>query len=450
MKFILSLSLLAACAACAGASNMFADMRDLARIAKSPKERMVLYTEAINAWENGDSERDLAALYYERGSGYLSDGDEKSALADFSKSISLDAKNRSALQSRGALYFKQGDYEKALADYSAAIELNSDDPDTYFNRAQAYARFGEFDLAATDYKKVISLRGEDANTLAAYGAALTGKAEYDDAMELFARALKLDPLCYAACINRAYAYVQTGDYLRAMTDYDKALSLESGKTPGYLGRGSLYVFTGDYDKAQADYDAAAKINDSDEMLAAVLGRLEYMRGEPDKASLRFEQIISSASRPEALAIAFRYQAMILKEQNDAAGLQKLVSAAQSYFMPLIARMPDNGAPYAEMSLVYSEAGAKPEDALGLAEKALDIKPDFTAYYAVGRAQLLNSEPKKALKALKKAVKQNPSATWAFYWLSKISAQRGDKDDARDYYAQVQKINPGFRFPLPVR
>ena len=451
MRYLSAIFFCLGCAVFANASNMFADLRDLARIAKSPKERMVLYTEAINAWENGDSEKDLSAIYYERGLGHLADGDLTAALSDYSKAVELNQSNLPALEGRGALYFKQGELEKALADYSSAIALSSSDPGTYFNRGNAYARKGEFDRAIEDYKKVFSLRGEDPATHVAYGIACAAKAEYDDALEQYGKALSLDAVNYAAYDSRAYVYAQRGEYARALSDYDKAINLEPQKLSAYLNRGNLYVFTGEYDKADADYYKAAQLSDSDAVLPALLGRLNYMRGDLDKASLRFTEILLAKSQPESTAIAFRYQAMLLKEKGDTENLSKLVSQAESYFLPLIVRMPNSGAAYAELSLLYSEAGLKPADALVLALKAGDIKDDFTSYYAIGRAQLLNGEPKKAAKALKKAVKANPSSDWAFYWLAKVCAQDlNSKSDAQEYYAQVIKTNPKFRFPLPVK
>jgi tetratricopeptide (TPR) repeat protein len=88
--------------------------------------------------------------------------DFEQAIADFSKSISLNPEFPDAWFQRGIVYLNQFKPEKGLPDLDQAIKLYPQYSYYYFGRAEYYIREGKFSLAINDLEKAVKLNPEDA------------------------------------------------------------------------------------------------------------------------------------------------------------------------------------------------------------------------------------------------------------------------------------------------
>lgn len=83
------------------------------------------------------------------------------AIADFSKSISLDPEFPDAWFQRGIVYLNQFKPEKGLPDLDRAIQLYPKYSYYYFGRAEYFMREGKYHLAIQDLEKAAKLNPED-------------------------------------------------------------------------------------------------------------------------------------------------------------------------------------------------------------------------------------------------------------------------------------------------
>ncbi|MCI0338947.1 MAG: tetratricopeptide repeat protein, partial [Acidobacteria bacterium] len=114
------------------------------------------------------------------------------ALADFNRSIKLEAKDAWAIAQRGSTYRSMEQYEKALADFSRAIELDAEDTTAHLSLIVCYRKLGrmeeyrqQIEIARGMFEKVTAYNracfaavcGNTENALALLRAALESKEQ---------------------------------------------------------------------------------------------------------------------------------------------------------------------------------------------------------------------------------------------------------------------------------
>lgn len=99
--------------------------------------------------------------YFEQGNYDYDTGNCKQALADYTKSISLNSKYAQAYNNRAYTNMRLRNYKDAIPDLDHAIALKPDYVQALMNRGDIHNYYFEIDRqkAVTDYEKVISLAG---------------------------------------------------------------------------------------------------------------------------------------------------------------------------------------------------------------------------------------------------------------------------------------------------
>lgn len=95
-----------------------------------------------------------------RGIAYMKSGDNKSAMRDFNKVVSLDRKNEVkhiAHYNRAIIYGKEGKDVQAIREFSKAIELDTKSFEAYYERGLYYFEKQKFDEAIKDLDECIKL-----------------------------------------------------------------------------------------------------------------------------------------------------------------------------------------------------------------------------------------------------------------------------------------------------
>ena len=108
-------------------------------------------------------------------------GDQERAIADFSQSIRLDARNALAFYNRGLAYWDRREFDTALADYEQAIRINPGYAPTYYNRGLAYYEQRDYDRAIHDLNQAINGRPNYPLAFNIRGLAYNAKGETDRA-----------------------------------------------------------------------------------------------------------------------------------------------------------------------------------------------------------------------------------------------------------------------------
>ena len=118
-----------------------------------------------------------------------------------------------------------------------------------------------------------------------------------------------------------------------------------------------------------------------------------------------------------------------------------LSPRQSGPLPSIPTIADA---YRWLGDILNYAG-RPEEAIGLIEKAMRLNPHYPPFYLfyLGEAYRLTGRYEEAIAAYKRALTRNPNLLPAHLSLAVIYSELGREEEARAEAAEVLRLNPNF-------
>jgi tetratricopeptide (TPR) repeat protein len=126
---------------------------------------------------------------------------------------------------RAQLRLQQGDNKGALADFTKALELEDKDPEIWFSRGLVRERLQDFTGAFSDYTQTIELKEDHFKGWINRANVLLKMQRYKDAVDDYTVALVYHPDFAAAYYNRAIAKNYLKDLSGACEDLKKAAAL---------------------------------------------------------------------------------------------------------------------------------------------------------------------------------------------------------------------------------
>jgi len=195
------------------------------------------------------------------------------ALNDLNKAVELGSGNSQVWKARGDLYaemYEAGDeldtnkIDSAIADYSKALSILPDQESVLANRGKMFNVNGYFDPksfsnALADLNDAIRLNPNMAEFWHWRSKAHFGLKKDDLAVADVSQAIKLDPRYAGAYSTRAtYLCLQKKSEL-CMADYNKAIEIAPDLADAYYGRGSRYSDLKKFDLAVKDYSMAIQL-----------------------------------------------------------------------------------------------------------------------------------------------------------------------------------------------
>ena len=98
-----------------------------------------------------------AEEHFNQGIEYRRQGNNDSAMEEFTNAIELDPEYYFAYYNRALVYYQSGKLESSLADYTKAIELHPDNAYWTFERGFLYLELGDREKAIIDLERSLEL-----------------------------------------------------------------------------------------------------------------------------------------------------------------------------------------------------------------------------------------------------------------------------------------------------
>ena len=182
-------------------------------------------TNAINYYQDGDYKtavkefrRSIALSPYSSNAvdtynymaaAYLQLDDAKNAEKAYESALRLDPQREDIHLEMGNLYFSQGEYEKAEKSYRSAVRIYPS-AETYYSLAHCCLGAGKLNEAETYFNKVISLEPKSGNGQYGLGMTYAKQENYEMAIEQFERAMELNPDLEDARAELGYVLADAG------------------------------------------------------------------------------------------------------------------------------------------------------------------------------------------------------------------------------------------------
>ncbi|RPI15486.1 MAG: tetratricopeptide repeat protein [Ignavibacteriae bacterium] len=196
-------------------------------------------------------------IYSERGWIYYYKGNDTLAINDFNESFKIDSTYIYAIMGRANTYqFVTKNYDLAIRDYNRLISIDPDFRAFLEYRGECYLAIGDTQKAVSDMLASIDYDYDDDASCYYRGSILLDLGEYECALSNFTQAIKLEPGIYNYYYSRGVAYTKRRDYFNAINDYLSGLRINP-QSEGMLNNlGYCYLHLDEYDEAEKYFNRA--------------------------------------------------------------------------------------------------------------------------------------------------------------------------------------------------
>ena len=176
----------------------------------------------------------FAESYNNRGNSKYILNDKNAAITDYNKAIEVDPKYSLAYFNRAIAKGDISDFSGAIEDYTKAVENKADYADAYYNRGNTKIKMQDFKGAIADYQETIRFKPQFAEAYHNVGVAKYNLQDYEGAISNFTNAIQLNPNYAEAYNNRAAANLILKRTDAACEDWRKAEQLGFANVKGFI------------------------------------------------------------------------------------------------------------------------------------------------------------------------------------------------------------------------
>lgn len=318
------------------------------------------------------------------------------------KAMSADPRSILAQRTWARQLVLRGKYDDAAQVYKKIVAANGGDVEARLDLAGVYlAGLNNHKAAEEAYRAAAALDRNDARAPMGLARALAAQGQAQAALAAFDAATRVAPNDPQPWLYRSRFLASQLKFAEAQASLAKAVAAAPGYLPAYLDQGDLYLATNETDKAIAAYRAAIK---------AVK--------QPAMAHFRLARVFES--------------------------LEKWGDAERAY-LDAVASDPSMFGAYNNLAFLAATRSTNLDQALAWANKAIEIAPTaFTLYDTLGWVHRARGELAPAVKAIQKAIADNPKSAGFHYHLGVVYADMGRTVEARAALQKALKLDPNFR------
>lgn len=168
-------------------------------------------------------------------------GDKQSAKVELLKALSYDIENAMTYYKLGRIARLEGDERTALDYFNRSISLNDAMGKAYFERAKVYKSLGQYLKAVRDYSSAME-KSEFTKSSLLINRGLTSKmlGDFERAKIDLSQSIAFHPNDASLYKNRGNINFLMGELEEALRDYDKAINLNRNFAEAYYNRSLVH------------------------------------------------------------------------------------------------------------------------------------------------------------------------------------------------------------------
>ena len=244
--------------------------------------------------------------------------DTSGALADYTASIRVNAKNADGYTGRGDIKSMMMDNKGALTDLNKAIELYPSNSYAYSVRGRVKTAMGDIDGAIQDYKKQVELDPKNQEASLRLSQVLIANRQFKDAVLILNKIITPDTKNGKLYIQRGIAYNGLGDSNGAIEQFDEAIAVDSTTAAiAYCNRANTKLGLKDYDGTAKDIAKAIEKDQSYDEIYFVRANLKMTQNKYEGAVADYFSVL--LLNPQNTKI-YAYRALAESFTADTAGM----------------------------------------------------------------------------------------------------------------------------------
>ena len=336
--------------------------------------------------------------------------------------------------------FARLQYQRAADVLSTAIQYNPDNPDLIIQKARAETEISP-DLARSTLDKISTLASTDAGIGIRLASIYLSRNEPDQAIGLLDTAEKLTKdtnQLETIKILRILASYKQGNK-QVMSDIDQILTNEPDNSDAFTAKIDMLVFDENWQAASDATNQWMQTNpDNIQSLLNIVSILLRQRESEQATNLIFEITdLVLAKEPDNIAA--------LQVQATLSNLGQNIQQAIEKYRQILKYDPENTVAMNNLAWVLSEELNKPNEALQLVEKALEINPNYAdlndttgvIYFRLGQYE-------KSVEVLNQAIalynNNAPELVNTFFHIGRSQYMAGNKVEAGKFLQRAKEFN----------
>lgn len=394
---------------------------------------------AVNADPKDDKALDHRGRYKEE------IGDDKGAVADFNKLISMKPGKAEYYYNRSSANYDLKNYDAVISDCKNAIVIDENFYKAYTMLGDVYDTYGDKAKSIANYEKAISIRPNKEYAYNELGKIYYLQKDYKNALHAFNRILEKKPNVVSSLEYRADCNYKLLNYKAAIEDYTKLISLNPNKYENYMNRANVELDAGNKTDACADMKKGAKMTSrkvSEEYLFAHTFLYKNCRESLNPKLVKVNDLYDQAygfytSGKRDLAIQ-KYDEMI-KILPDSAYLYfnrgklkrelNLHEEAISDYKKAVKLDKMNVESWTAMGISYMYLHQYDNSIKSFLEAIKKDSSYAIPYNNIAQVYREKKDNTNALKYLELAVEKDPLYTVAYFSLGELYADAGNKEKA---------------------
>jgi tetratricopeptide (TPR) repeat protein len=208
------------------------------------------------------------------------------AIADISKALELDPKNKSAYITQSTVNILMGKPQQAMDALNKVIAIDPGFVEAHLKKAKLCLVMKDYEGTAQSVQKVFELDPHNADAFYLKGVALDENNEKSKAIEAFRQAVLNNPRHYDALMQLGYASSETNPGM-AMDYFNNALKAIPGSPEAMYNLAMLYQENNQPEKALNLYQDMLKINPSNKLALYNTGYVNLVFYEKYKVGYEF-------------------------------------------------------------------------------------------------------------------------------------------------------------------
>lgn len=284
------------------------------------------------------------------------------------------------------------------------------------NHAAQHLQAGRLPEAEALFRQVLAQNPKHTDALHLLGCTASKAGRPTEAIDLIRRAIAVDPKQSVFHNNLGLALLVLGQIEQAIAEFRTAISLRPDSLDTYNHLGNALCDLKKFDEAASHFQYALSVRPTHAPYQYNLGNCWMRKGiamHPDENS----------SNPQA--ITDRRQAF----EN-----------AVACYLKTLALKPDSSEAANNLGNTYQAMG-RPADAIEIWQRSIATKPDFNAYYNLGRALYEQDRTDEAQAAMQAGLRLRPDHAESYTNLGNVFRQMGQSQEAIDCFNRAIALNP---------